>query len=386
LIIAYAKRNMNDLPVSAFPLLLALTAPERTGEFGLKQWDLLIRQARRTRLLARIAVTTLELDRDTPLPAPVQDVLRAAVNTANDNQRMIKWEINRIRRALSDVGSPVVLLKGAAYVAAELPPAKGRIAGDIDIMVPFSRLADVEAALEAHGWRTIKFLDYDQRYYRNWMHELPPLRHEDRKTVIDVHHTILPQTSRLKPDPDKLWEKTRDLKGSGMKVLGPQDMVLHSAAHLFHDGDLGIAIRDLVDIADLTRCFGHDPEFWETIVERGTELQLQRPLYYAFRYGRSLLHLDIPQSIERDLAHAMPPRLFVNIMDRSIPRVLLPDHPDKPSNERKRAAMLLYLRSHWLRMQPWLLFWQLLRKGLVRLAMTLFLWHENQEKRANQRG
>ena len=73
-------------------------------------------------------------------------------------------------------------------------------------------------------------------------------------------------------------------------------------------------------------------------------------------------------------------------MDRSIPRVLLPDNPDKPSNERNRAALLLYMRSHWLRMQPWLLLHHLLRKSLLRLTVNLFQWRENQKKPADQHG
>ena len=37
---------------------------------------------------------------------------------------------------------------------------------------------------------------YDQRYYREWMHELPPLLHVRRQTALDVHHAIAPETAR----------------------------------------------------------------------------------------------------------------------------------------------------------------------------------------------
>jgi hypothetical protein len=370
----------------ARPLLTALKTPQHLADFDLDRWDLLVRQARRTKLLSRIAVQVIGLGLIDRLPQKVAETLRAAAYVAADNRRMIAWETNRIRRALADIDVPVMLLKGAAYVAAELPPADGRIAGDIDIMVPASRLADVEAALEKHGWRPITFLDYDQRYYRKWMHELPPLRHEDRETVIDVHHTILPRTSRLKPDPDKLWQQARDLSGGDMKILGPQDMVLHGAAHLFQDGDLVFAIRDLVDLADLFDHFGREPGFWETLVERAGEHQLQRPLYYALRYGRSLLDLVVPDAIERAIAPAAPPKPIVNMMDRVMPRVLLPGHPDQPSRERRRAAVLLYMRSHWLRMPPWLLAAHLTRKTTMQFAAAILRWHEKRKERREQAG
>ena len=39
---------------------------------------------------------------------------------------------------------------------------------------------------------------YDDAYYRDHMHELPPLIHKERDRMIDVHHTILPLTARPK--------------------------------------------------------------------------------------------------------------------------------------------------------------------------------------------
>ena len=164
---------------------------------------------------------------------------------------LVRWELNRIERALKHLQIPILLLKGAAYVAAGLPAARGRLVSDIDIMVPRQALDGAEAALQAAGWRPIKLDPYDQRYYRTWMHELPPLVHSERGTVVDLHHTILPPTSRLKPDPAKLWSAAQPLGTGPLHVLAPPDMVLHSAAHLFHDGDLRFSLRDLVDIADL---------------------------------------------------------------------------------------------------------------------------------------
>ena len=93
---------------------------------------------------------------------------------------------------------------------------------DIDIMVPEALLGDVEVALLAHGWAHIKFSDYDQRYYRKWSHELPPLVRQQRKTVVDVHHTILPRTSRLRPDVAKLWQQSLDLINAMIEKFTPR--------------------------------------------------------------------------------------------------------------------------------------------------------------------
>src|SRR5690606_30867577 len=149
---------------------------------------------------------------------------------------------------------------------------------------------EVEAALMLHGWTSTHHDAYDQRYYRTWMHELPPMQHIHRMTVIDVHHAILPETATCRPDPAKLMAAARPIEASnGLMTLAPVDMVLHSACHLFHESETDHGLRDLVDIDALLRHFGTMPDFWRHLPERARELELQRPLRYALRYARRIL-------------------------------------------------------------------------------------------------
>ena len=138
------------------------------------------------------------------VPAAARVHFEAAQTLAQAQADAVRREIAYIDRALAPTGVPIVLLKGAAYLVAGLRAARGRIFSDIDILVPRSALAEVEAALMLEGWASAKTTAYDQRYYRRWMHELPPLRHINRQTLLDVHHAILPLTARLKPDSAKL--------------------------------------------------------------------------------------------------------------------------------------------------------------------------------------
>ena len=95
--------------------------------------------------------------------------------------------------------SKVVLLKGAAYIALGLPLAEGRRIADIDILTEKQNLRAAERELIFYGWAKTKTDDYDQRYYREWMHEIPPLQHRQRGTVVDVHHNILPPILKRAP-------------------------------------------------------------------------------------------------------------------------------------------------------------------------------------------
>jgi Uncharacterised nucleotidyltransferase len=171
------------------------------------------------------------------IPSEPKAHLEAAHVVASDQERVICWEVYCIQRALAPVVPNFVLLKGAAYVLSRLSIARGRVQSDVDILVPKSKLIDAEAALLANGWKHMKLEKYDQRYYRNWSHELPPLYHSERRTVIDVHHNILPETGRCIRTPNKLLERAEPINGSVYRRLCVVDMILHSAAHLSQDGD-----------------------------------------------------------------------------------------------------------------------------------------------------
>lgn len=347
-------------------LLSALGRPASLGNLTDPEWDVLLRQARTANVLSRLALAAQDQGIADRLPDKVVEAFRAATVVYEHRRRTTRWEVGRVRAALAALETPILLLKGAAYEFAELPPARGRLASDVDIMVREDALADVEAALLDHGWQHVLLEPYDQRYFRSWMHELPPLVHRERGTELDVHHTILPRTSRLKPSADKLWASAVALNGTELHVLSPVDMVLHSAAHAFHDGEISLAIRDLADVHDLLVHFGEDPAFWANLAPRGRELDLVRPLYYALRYARLLLGTPVPEAVLAELATTGPSKPIIAAMDRLVPRALLPGDPDHPPRSGSRATLLLYVRSHWLKMPPLMLTTHLIRKFFKR--------------------
>ena len=339
--------------------------PARLAALGLAEWDLLVRQARSADLLPRLCILLAEQGRLDAVPERPRTHLLAAKVVAEKHAQQVRWEIRRIGRALAPTGLPLLLLKGAAYLAGGLPPARGRLFTDIDLLVPKAELPTVERMLLSHGWVTSHLDAYDQRYYRQWMHELPPLWHLHRHSVLDVHHTILPETARLHPDPDKLRAAARPVPGmDGVQVLAPTDMVLHSATHLFHDGELNHGLRDLVDLDDLLRHFGVDDRFWRHLVRRAEELDLRRPLYYALRYAHTILGTPVPEAVMTASEGGGPSPFAGAVMDTLLRRALAPEHPTCGDRFTGVARWLLYVRSHYLRMPLHLLVPHLVRKSL----------------------
>jgi len=357
-----------DIPkvIPNYLILQALREPEALISLSLPDWDLLIRQARRANLLARICILLDERGLIEQVPPKPREHLEWSRVISEKHIQAVHWEITQIQKALAKVGVPVILLKGAAYVMAKLPSAKGRLFSDIDIIVPKSSLNAVEAALMLHGWASTHHDAYDQRYYRTWMHELPPMQHIKRMAVIDVHHAILPETAALHPDSAKLLAAAQSLDGyDDLKIFAPADLVLHSAVHLFHNDQLDQGLRDLVDIDSLLRHFNKLPAFWPNLAARARELELSRPLFYALRYAILFLKTPIPLDMIEIAQSGRPNSLTLIFTDQLFERALMPAHKSCSDWLTVVARQMLYVRATWLRMPPLLLARHLFHKAFI---------------------
>ena len=351
-------------------LLRSFRDPGSSTQLSAGQWrDVLNRDD--SGLLARLESLLADHDLLKRLPEKARVRLAEARIFVRRNQTDVRFEVNRVARALSGLGVPIVLLKGAAYLLAGLPPAGKHLAADLDILVPREDLEAVERALLASGWRRATLTDYDERYYREWMHELPPLWHPDRLFAVDIHHAILPATSRYRPDTEALFAAAVEL-GGPLKVLCPADMVLHGAAHLFTE-EFVSGLRQLADLHDLMEHFGRTEGFWDDVLERARRHGLERVLYYAVRYARRTLDTDVPQEA-LSVIEAWRPNIVVRaLMDAAVMSALRPMAVGESRAGHRVALWLLYLRSHWLKMPPLLLARHILVKTARQLRTGLGL-------------
>src|SRR5215470_8299067 len=117
-------------------LLRVFADPGLARELGVEAWELLLAQTRAASLTARLSYRIEDAGIFAELPPRVCARFGSARIAAESDRRALEWEINRLHRALTEAGYPMLLLKGAAYAAAGLPLARGRTPVDVDIMVP----------------------------------------------------------------------------------------------------------------------------------------------------------------------------------------------------------------------------------------------------------
>ena len=145
---------MNSL--GANPLPLALRDPKVLMNASLREWEAFVRQARPANLLPRIAEDLSQLGLLQDVPEAPRAHLQAARTLAQAQANSVRREVAYIDRALAATGVPVVLLKGAAYLFAGLPAARGRIYSDVDILVPRDALLSEAGRIDVVvGERTV---------------------------------------------------------------------------------------------------------------------------------------------------------------------------------------------------------------------------------------
>lgn len=335
--------------------------PAIVREFGNPDWEALLVLAGRARLIATMSYRIERCGLREAVPDKVWNHFQASRVFADFRNRRILWEMNRLQRVLRQVDFEVIALKGGAYLLLDLPLAKGRLPADLDVLVRREHLSTLEDLLLNEGWQDVKLNDYDQRYYREWMHEIPPLRHPQRGVEVDVHHALLPMTARLHADIELLWTSARDVETSQFKVLAPEDMILHAVVHLFYDSDFDNRLRDLIDIDEMLRFFSaREGNFWESLIRRAEVHGLEKPLTCALHSTSRILGTPVPSNLSWQ---AVKP-WSVQGMGFLVGRALLPEDPESFNGIDAMVRWLLYVRSHYLRMPLRLLLPHLLYKAL----------------------
>ena len=340
---------MKGLGSPASRLVDVLCMPSRASSSSDAQWSELVAVARSTNLIGPLAAKLA--DAGVTAPPRAERHLEGARQLATRQRLSVRWEAHGLQTTLGGLGIPVMLLKGAAYVMSPDHLGAGRMFGDIDVLVPHAALGDVESALMLAGWVSAKADAYDQHYYRQWMHEIPPMQHIRRNTVIDVHHNILPLTSRNAPNPARIIARATPLPAlPALRVPAPEDLLVHSITHLVHEGELHNGLRDLHDIHSMLQRFGPTPGFWGRLLDSGAGNDLAGPLLLGLRLAQAVFESEVPAEVLATLVAQAAPRWRRRWLLPVYARALRPPTDEGAGMAEAAARLTIFVRSHALRM------------------------------------
>jgi hypothetical protein len=361
-------RRLHVRDPAADLLVGLLVDPDASRGLALEDWDRVVRVGRASRLLAALRRRLEDAGALAAVPAPVRGHLDSEAAAARYRKQMVLRELHELAGALDSAAAPLVLVKGAAYVVQRLRVADARVVSDVDLLVPQPRLDAIETRLVEAGWQPVDVDPYDDRYYREWSHEVPPMRYPGHALELDLHHAILPPISRVRADPTLLFAGSRPVAGTTFRVLAPEDQIAHACVHTFVDSDLADRLRDVVDLDGLLREFAEQPGFWDRLCARAAELGLGRGVWYGLRYAERLVGTPVPESVRARMAAHAPGASVRALMDWLVASAAPPLPLERSAPPAVRIARwLATMRYFWLRMPLPILLRHAAVKGYRRL-------------------
>ncbi len=230
------------------------------------------------------------------VPPEVRERLRSFyLETAGRNAVLFR-QTSQIIKDLAARGIPVLLLKGihlARFVYAE--PGLRSMA-DVDIMVRREHLAEAEGVFIERGFGPSPRPDLAE--WCTWSHHLAKLVKEGAP-VVELHWSIQRPASPFRVDLEGLWQRSRatTLDGAPVRLLSPEDLVLHLAIHLAHQHHFRrAALKGLMDLTTVIGAEGSGID-WQALAERSIAWGASGHLYTSLRLAADILAAPVPASL-----------------------------------------------------------------------------------------
>jgi hypothetical protein len=209
--------------------------------------------------------------------------------------------LREILASLDRRGIDPVLLKGAALALTVYDQPALRPMQDIDLLVRAEEVDPAMTALEELGFRGIRG-KLSNTFYASHHHARPMIRPGDQ-VIVEVHRGLVPPEDGLRMDPAEALQRSvqAEALGRSLRVLSPEDQVLHLALHLSYADRFIGRLRDLMDLHALLDA----PESglqWGLILEAATAHEVSRSLFSTFDLARRLLGTRIPEGLTAELS------------------------------------------------------------------------------------
>ena len=277
-------------------LFTLILQPESGLDFSLKNWEDCLFVLREAKLLATLYHSAKRKNCFDQYPEFAQKHLLSAYTYAAQQKLQVKFEAAELRELFEEIGVTALFLKGAGYALRDSLNSEGRICSDLDILVNKSDLEKAESHLRENLWIPEALDEYDEKYYREWAHEIPPMMHLNRGTVIDMHHNLyLPISGRAVDVAE--FMSTREKTQSGCFVLEPSATVMHSIIHMFANEDSSSWMRDLVDLYMLIQEFESN-DFWNKLLGYAQKTQFEFEFVSCMYSLTYYTNIKLPKAVQ----------------------------------------------------------------------------------------
>ncbi|MBC7004722.1 nucleotidyltransferase family protein [Photobacterium sp. BZF1] len=332
-------------------LVDVLASPIVLDKLTLSELSSILSEARYHNMVSQLYYLSKSYNIYNSLPEKFQQHLYSSFLIYDNQRKKFQSEVNSIEETLTPLGIELIYLKGGAYHLQDITMLKGRLMSDLDILVREDALIKAEQQLKRNGWVSVEVSDYDDNFYRNWSHEIPPLKNFLSQVELDLHFNILPKTIKESPGSNILFKQSVPIEKNPMiRTLTPAAMIVHSSIHLFHESEFYKGTRDLYDLVLLIQSFEHEEDFWGAIIRLQQEIGNGVSVYYALRYCNKIYKLETPDYVKDFYDNFKPDPLTLLILDYCFTQVFTNHYPIHRGFFHKVCELILYSRGHLKRM------------------------------------
>ncbi|WP_143871017.1 nucleotidyltransferase domain-containing protein [Catenovulum sediminis] len=293
---------------------------------------------------------------------------------ADRQKAQVHFESRIINDVLTQEGIQPIFLKGAGYALRGTLNSQGRVFSDIDALVSKEELKKAQQVLFNNGWCSKQLSEYDNKYYIQWAHELPPMHHSHRGTTIDLHHNIIPLVSGRAPNFSVLKNEIQII--DGYAVLSPHGMFLHSLVHLLINEDFKNGYRDMLDLYWMATEFEQQQQdFWQNLLQLATETSFAKELYLTLALLNMLFGKQFGRQIQPQLANKFDTKNNRFWIKKVYQYVLQPNHSKIGYSFKTYRHFAAYIKGHMAKMPIKILIPHLIHQSYVSLRDTLFGKH-----------
>ncbi len=276
--------------------------------FSTADWDLLVSKAHAEGVAPFVYWTLSKSGKFSSLPESARNLLRAMYSgTWMHNQKILK-ELEVLVRLFYQAHIPVVVLKGACFSLTIYPDIGLRPMGDLDILVPKTKLADAIKIASALGYAD-KLPEASPGLNDLLSHHACLQKMGNPPITLEIHHSLVADKSFVYSVPvDWFWTQTELLdvslqtKFTGLQMLTPIAQILFAATHaMLQHGGKNAPLRWFYDLDRLIQVYSERLD-WDLLLSQARQFEWSSALDAALSQMVTYFNTPIPEQVRASLS------------------------------------------------------------------------------------
>lgn len=257
-----------------------------------EEWQEIVSMAQRHCLGPQLHLRLRESNSLSVLPPELSERLEKTyiIGVAHGTRRSV--ELSAVLSHFNLGGIPVIVLKGPHLAELVYRNWALRPMADFDLLVKTNDLARAAKVLQELGYRSPVEVACDASARRHF--HLAQMTN-DRGSLVELHWTLEPPESPIKPDIDGLWSRAEPavIAGVETRIMSKEDLLLYLCVHTAYQHRFSSGLLALQDISLAISSMG-DRLDWDKLAGLSKQWGAERCLALVLYLTKELFRADSP--------------------------------------------------------------------------------------------